>query len=156
MNTCALKTRAIALGAVAIFSLVASSSARAVSFGATSGRPEFGGDPNGCFMTGGVTVRFNGSCGVLSAGWQIDLPANAGSHTVSISGTVSGPFGSAGCDLCTINESSSGNPVCVVLNFTANTTSVRTATVNVPTNGQMYATCNFSPNSGINTINYNQ
>jgi len=154
MKTSASKTRAIALGAAVIFSLVASSRAHAISFAGTSGKPEFGADS--CFILGGVQVRFDGNCGVNSSPWQIDLPTNAGSHTVSISGTVSGAFGAMSCNVCTVNESSSGSPVCTLLNFTANTTSVKSATVNVPTNGQMYAICAFSPNSCVNTINYNQ
>lgn len=129
--------------------LIVGRSAFAISVGGSSGYPNFV-TGQFCFFPFGAQIQYNGGCGSTQI-WTIPLPANAGSHPVTISATNNS---SLNCFLCSADQN--GNAIsCPSPSFPAGT-SVQSATVSVPSNGGMYLMCIMGANSVINTVNYNQ
>lgn len=154
MKTSALKVMTMLLGSV-IFGLAGTHDAFAVSVAGSSGKDSDALNDVSCFSLVGVQVRSNPACGAgLSSVWVVPLPANAGSHPISVSGT-NASAGTMTCQVCSATNAFIP-PVCSSLVFPANTTSVASATVSVGATSSLFFQCQFPPNSGINTINYNQ
>jgi hypothetical protein len=155
MTMRALKTSATLLSSVIILSLTATNAAHALCVAGSAGADPVLFDSNECVSVAGAQVRYDQNCttDLPYLAWEVPLPANAGSHTVAISGVNT--TGLMVCYLCA--APTTGETACTqTLIFPQNTSSIQSGTITVPTNGHLWTRCLFPRGAGINTINYSQ